>query len=124
MYGNNRGGFNKPRNSFAPVKEGEEFDTVVEAVGEKGDGVCKKNGFVIFVPGVQQGDNVRVKITKVLKKVGFGEVVGKLDKAPKTEMGNTQENTNDYEDSYEEEVPEDSEDFGEDSDYDDDEERN
>ena len=64
------------RHSFAPVQVGEEFETTIEAVGEKGDGLAKKNGFVIFVPGVKQGQKVRVKVTKVLRKVGFGEVVG------------------------------------------------
>ncbi|PIN78502.1 deoxyribonuclease, partial [Candidatus Woesearchaeota archaeon CG10_big_fil_rev_8_21_14_0_10_34_8] len=35
----------------APVQVGEELDVTIEAVGEKGDGVAKKNGFVLFVPG-------------------------------------------------------------------------
>ena len=109
MYGNNG-------NNFAPVKEGEEFDTVVDAVGEKGDGICKKDGFVIFVPGVRQGDNVRVKVTKVLKKVGFGEVVSKLDKAPaKSPEENLDEEPIEEPES-EEEVPADYEDFGEEED--------
>ena len=62
--------------SFAPVKVGEEIDVTIEAVGEKGDGIAKKNGFVLFVPGVKQGDQVKVRVTKVLRKVGFAEVVG------------------------------------------------
>ena len=44
-----------------PVNVGEEFDVRIEAVGEKGDGVAKKNGFVIFVPGVKEGQNYRVR---------------------------------------------------------------
>src|SRR3989338_9346520 len=76
MYGQgNSGGF-RPR-SFAPVKVGEEIDVKIEAVGEKGDGIAKKNGFVLFVPGVKAGEEVRIKVTKVLRKVGFAEVVGK-----------------------------------------------
>ena len=31
---------------------------------------------MLFVPGTKQGDEVRVKITKVLPKVGFAEVIG------------------------------------------------
>src|SRR3990167_5860643 len=62
--------------SFAPVKVGDELDVKVEAVGEKGDGIAKKDGFVLFVPGTKQGDNVRIKVTRVLPKVGFAEVVG------------------------------------------------
>ncbi len=62
--------------SFAPVKVGEEIDVTIEAVGAKGDGIAKKNGFVLFVPGVKEGQNVRIRITKVLRKVGFAEVAG------------------------------------------------
>ena len=52
------------------------MDVKIEAVGEKGDGIAKKDGFVLFVPGTKQGDNVRIKVTRVLPKVGFAEVVG------------------------------------------------
>ena len=52
------------------------MDVKIEAVGEKGDGIAKKDGFVIFVPNTKQGDEVRVKVTRVLRRVGFGEVVG------------------------------------------------
>ncbi|MEK6904622.1 MAG: TRAM domain-containing protein [Nanoarchaeota archaeon] len=62
--------------SFAPVKVGQELDVKIEAVGEKGDGVAKVKGFVIFIPNVKQGDEVRIKVNRVLKKVGFGEVIG------------------------------------------------
>jgi predicted RNA-binding protein with TRAM domain len=48
----------------------------IEAVGEKGDGIAKKKGFVLFVPNTKEGDEVKVKVTKVLQKVGFAEVVG------------------------------------------------
>ena len=64
-------GFRNP-----PVQVGEEVDVKIEALGEKGDGIAKMNGFVLFVPGVKEGDEVRIKITKVLRKVGFAEVIG------------------------------------------------
>jgi len=63
-------------NYAPPVSEGEELDVNIEAVGEKGDGIAKKEGFVIFVPNTQPGQNVKVKITKVLRKVAFGDVIG------------------------------------------------
>jgi predicted RNA-binding protein with TRAM domain len=64
-------GFRKP-----PVEVDEEIDVKIEALGGKGDGIAKKDGFVLFVPGVKEGDEVRVKVTKVLRKVAFAEVVG------------------------------------------------
>ncbi len=64
----------------APVKAGELHDVGIESVGEKGDGIARVKGFVIFVPGVKKGDYVKVKITKVLAKVGFAEVVEKVER--------------------------------------------
>jgi len=104
-------GFRNP-----PVQVGEELDVKIEAVGAKGDGIAKKDGFVLFVPGVNEGDKVRIKITKVLSKAGFAEVVGS---AEKSERPSTKERSNQEAPSkeYAREVPEqsadDSEDFGE-----------
>ncbi|MBN1644733.1 TRAM domain-containing protein [Candidatus Woesearchaeota archaeon] len=92
-----------------PVSVGEELDVTIEAVGEKGDGIAKKDGFILFVPGVKQGDKVRIKVTKVLKKVGFAEVVSKdKSEAPSEETAEEPEE----EAPEPESAPEDSEDFG------------
>ncbi len=106
--------------SFAPVKVGDELDVTIEAVGAKGDGIAKKEGFVLFVPGVQKGDNVRIRITRVLRKVGFAEVAGgssgekasseeNSEEAPEKESEASEESE---EKPQEEEPAEDSEDFG------------
>ena len=95
--------------SFAPVKVGEELDVKIEAVGEKGDGIAKVKGFVLFVPNTNEGDEVKVRITRVLRRVGFAEVVGEGSTPKETEepaVGVTEETP--------EEQPIDSEDFGED----------
>ncbi len=80
----------------APVKEGDEVEVKIEAVGEKGDGIAKINGFVIFVPNTKEGETVRVRITKVLRKVGFAEVVGQgnyeeSQEAPAEEVQDSEE---------------------------------
>ena len=98
----------------APVRVGDELDVKIEATGEKGDGIAKKNGFVLFIPGTKEGDEVRVKVTRVLRRVGFAEVVGKApagesEEEPSKEK-ETQEAPEDTEES--EEAPEDTEDFG------------
>ncbi len=66
------------RKEFAapPVQVGEELDVEIESVGEKGDGMAKVKGFVLFIKDTQQGDKVRIKVTRVLEKVGFAELVG------------------------------------------------
>ena len=83
MYGdrgNSRGGFgggfSNERTMTPPVREGEEIDVTVEAVGEKGDGIAKQKGFVLFVPGTKAGERVKIRITRVLSKVGFAQVIG------------------------------------------------
>ena len=68
----------------APVKVGDELDATIEGVGEKGDGFTRKDGFVLFVTNVQKGDNVRIRVNKVLRKVGFAEVIGQASGAPAT----------------------------------------
>src|SRR3989344_3664164 len=104
MYGNNT----------APVKEGEELDVKIEAIGDKGDGIAKKEGFVLVVPGTQLNDQVRVKITKGLRKVGFAEVVGKSSGKEDAEEGaEAPEEPAEEAAEAPEETPEDSEDFGE-----------
>lgn len=58
-----------------PVREGEEHDIIIEGLGKEGDGIGKVNKFVIIVPGAQAGDELRVRITKVSRRVAFGEIV-------------------------------------------------
>ena len=67
---------------IAPVKVGETYDVAINAVGEKGDGIARVKGFVLFVPSVAKGDFVKVRVTRVLAKVGFAEVVEKLEAPP------------------------------------------
>jgi predicted RNA-binding protein with TRAM domain len=68
--------FGGQRRFFSPVREGDEVDVKVVAVGEKGDGIAKVKGFIIIVPEAKEGNELRIKITRVLKKVAFGEVLG------------------------------------------------
>ncbi len=99
---------------FAPVKVGDEIDVKIEAVGEKGDGIAKQEGFVLFVPNTKEGDEVKVRITKVLRRVGFAEVVGEGSPAEdKEEAPAAEEETPKAEEASEE--VKDTEDFGEES---------
>ncbi|ADG12751.1 TRAM domain-containing protein [Methanocaldococcus infernus] len=68
----NKGKFNKRE---VPVKEGEVYDVTIEDMGKGGDGIARVEGFVVFVPETQKGDQVKVKITSVKNKFAFGEKV-------------------------------------------------
>ena len=105
----NRDYGNREFRSFAPVKVGDELEVTIEAVGEKGDGIAKKDGFVLFVPNTAQGDHVKITVTKVLRKVGFAEVIGQSEGPAEEAPAEAAEKEEDSQ-----EAPEDSEDFGED----------
>ena len=117
MYRGNDGGSHRGGGfrSFAPVKVGDEIEVTIEAVGAKGDGIAKKDGFVLFIPGVKEGQQVRIRITKVLRKVGFAEVVGEgAAEAPAEEAPAEEQPTEaPAKEGAGEQKYEDSEDFGE-----------
>jgi predicted RNA-binding protein with TRAM domain len=114
MYNRSRGpprggGFRTP-----PVKVGEELDVSIDAVGEKGDGIATKSGFVLFVPGVKVGDKVRIRVTKVLSKVGFAEVItGSAAPAGESAEAEAPAGEATGEEEAAEEESEDTDDFGE-----------
>jgi len=62
-----------------PVEEGETYDVKIEDIGKEGDGVAKIENFVVFVPDTKVGDEVSIEITKVLRTMAFGEVVGQAE---------------------------------------------
>lgn len=99
-------------NEQPPVKIGEIYEVEINAVGGKGDGIGRVKGFVLFVPGTAKGDYVKVKITKVLPKVGFAEVVGTGEK-PEGRKFETLRPEETPEKEEEAEHYEDTEDFGE-----------
>ena len=66
-----RGGPDTPK----PVKVGDELDVTIEAVAAKGDGIAKKDGFVIFVPGAAMGETCKIRITMVKQSSAVAEKV-------------------------------------------------
>jgi predicted RNA-binding protein with TRAM domain len=75
--GDRRGGMGSYGGSGAPkpVKPGDEVEVKVEAVASKGDGIAKKDGFVIFIKGAKEGDTVKVRITEVKERFAVGEII-------------------------------------------------
>lgn len=57
-----------------PVSEGEIVELDIEDLGSKGDGIARKEGFVIFVPGGEVDQTYDVEITSVGRKFAFGEI--------------------------------------------------
>ncbi len=64
-----------PERPKAPVVVGEVYRVTIEDLGRRGDGVAKKEGFVIFVTGAnQRGVTVNAKVTKVLGNNAYAVV--------------------------------------------------
>ena len=75
--GRGRGGYGGSPGSFTPkpVKVGDEVEVKVEAVASKGDGIARKDGFVIFIKGAKEGDTVKVRISDVKERFAIGEII-------------------------------------------------
>ena len=78
-------GFGRDDSGPKPVSVGEELEVTIEAVASKGDGIAKKEGFVIFVPGAKVGDKIKIKITDVKSRHAVGEVAGEGSGEPAEE---------------------------------------
>lgn len=63
------------REISSPINVGDTYDVKVEDVGREGDGIARVEGFVVFVPNTKKGESVKIRITKISRRVGFGEVV-------------------------------------------------
>ena len=53
---------------ISPVSEGAVHDVTIEDIAREGDGIARIQGFVIFVPGTKVGDQVTIKIERVMRK--------------------------------------------------------
>ena len=98
-----------------PVKEGEVYEVTIEGVCGKGDGIAKVKGFVLFEPGTQKGAFVKIRVTKVLRNMGFAEVAGKAEGQPREKKYETVNPEELQQPAEEQESYEDTEDFGDDS---------
>ncbi|UCC58861.1 MAG: TRAM domain-containing protein [Candidatus Bathyarchaeum sp.] len=68
----NRGsGFNLK----APVELGQEYESEIEDISRRGDGIAKIEGFVIFVANAKKGEHVKFKITQVGRRFAVAELV-------------------------------------------------
>ena len=84
--GRREGGFGGGRRSFGgsnepkPVKEGEEHTVTITEISQRGDGIARIKNFVVFVPGTQKDDVVKIRIKEVKGNHAIGEVIGEGSK--------------------------------------------
>ena len=87
-WGGDRGGYGGGfEQREAPVRPGEEYDVQITDVAQKGDGIAKVEGFIIFVAGASKGENCRIRIKDVRRRFAVGEKVGTAGVAATPEEG-------------------------------------
>ncbi|MCZ7392934.1 MAG: TRAM domain-containing protein [Candidatus Methanoperedens sp.] len=63
------------RNS--PVSAGAVHDVTIDGIAREGDGIAHIQGLVIFVPGTKVGDQVTIKIERVMRKFAIAALAQK-----------------------------------------------
>ena len=71
LGGRRQSNFGGPR----PVEIGKEYDVQVTERSDRGDGIARIQGFVIFVKNGKVGDKVKVKVTSVGNRFAIAEIV-------------------------------------------------
>ena len=58
----------------AVLAEGKGYEVMIQDIGKKGDGIAKKDKYIISVPGTTKGAIVKVFIEKIAGTVAFGHI--------------------------------------------------
>ena len=64
------------------IEKNEYYDVLFSDMTHDGMGVCKVDGFPVFVPNALKGESAQIKITKVNKSFGFGRLMEINQKSP------------------------------------------
>lgn len=57
------------------LEEGKVYEFTVEDIGSKGDGIARKEGFTVFIPGTAKGVTVKAMVEKVTGNIAFAKIV-------------------------------------------------
>jgi predicted RNA-binding protein with TRAM domain len=69
-----RGGSGSDKRSHvSTLQVGQEFDVKIEKLGHKGDGMVSIEGMTVFVKNVDEGEEVKIKIKKVMDTIAFAD---------------------------------------------------
>ena len=60
------------------ISIGDTFEVTIEKICQIGDGLAKSGQFVFLIPEVNEGEKVKIEITKCANLFGFGKVVKRL----------------------------------------------
>jgi predicted RNA-binding protein with TRAM domain len=57
------------------VKLGEEYEVDITETSQRGDGIARIEGLVVFVPNTKTGDHVRIRISRISRKFAEAELI-------------------------------------------------
>lgn len=70
------------------IKKNDTVRAEIKDITPEGMGVCKVDGFVLFVPGTAPGDVIEAKVLKTCKSYGYGKTEKIVSPSPdRTEAG-------------------------------------
>jgi predicted RNA-binding protein with TRAM domain len=59
---------------------GKEYNVNITEISRRGDGIARIEGFIIFIPGAKEGQQVKIKITHVGNRYANGQIVTPAEK--------------------------------------------
>ena len=65
-----------------PVEKNKEYIADITAVSSDGNGICRIDGYAVFVPQTVTGDKIRVLIVKVNSGYGYGKLIEIIEPSP------------------------------------------
>ncbi|KMP11773.1 hypothetical protein UR09_02380 [Candidatus Nitromaritima sp. SCGC AAA799-A02] len=71
----------KPKHTI-PVRGGDKLELTVETQGSSGDGICRHEGYTLFVPGGLPGDRIFAEVTKTTPRFGVLRVIERRADSP------------------------------------------
>ena len=58
-----------------PVKIDEEYEVDITEKSQRGDGIARIEGLVVFIPKGEPGDHLRIRITRISRKFAEADLV-------------------------------------------------
>jgi len=64
----------KKEEPLSTLKEGSVYEVMIEDVSKRGDGIARRDKYIIYVPGTTKGNIVKVLIEKISGNTAFAKV--------------------------------------------------